>query len=89
VCGKSECTEHSPDKLYKVAVVGIVKEADLHEISIVRKPSQPEVRATSLPVDTEDLKNALGPDFKAGMAVNCDKCLYPCPGFDELPNLNS
>jgi hypothetical protein len=84
VCTHSECVEHSPDRLYKVAVVGIVKEADLHEISIVKKPAQPEARATSLPVDTESLRNALGSDFRPGMAVTCDKCLYPCSGFEEL-----
>lgn len=76
VCTNSECNDHSPDRLYKVGVVGVVKEAQLHEISIVRKPSQPEARATSLPVDTRDFKEALGVGFTPGMAVTCDKCLY-------------
>jgi hypothetical protein len=84
VCTHEDCQEHSPDRTYKVGVVGIVKEAQLHEISIVRKPSQPEARATSLPVDTGDLQEALGPDFTPGMSVSCDKCLHPCAGFDEL-----
>jgi hypothetical protein len=85
VCTRLECVEHSPDRLCRVAVVGIVKEADLHEISIVRKPAQPEARATSLPVNTKDLRRVLGPDFTPGMPVSCDKCLQPCSGFEELP----
>ncbi len=86
-CMRSDCVEHSPDRLYRVAVVGIVKEADLREISVVRKPAQPEARAISLPVDTDSLKQALGPEFRPGMAVSCDKCLHPCSGFEELPGL--
>lgn len=89
VCTNSECIEHTSDRRYRVAVVGIVKEADLHEISIVRKPANPEARATSIPVSTETLKRALGADFRPGMAVTCDKCLSPCSGFEELPNLGN
>jgi hypothetical protein len=84
VCMHSECTEHSPDKLYKAAVVAIVKRADLNEISIVRKPAQPEARATSLPVTLNNLKQVFGPDFISGMPVSCDKCLQPCSGFEEV-----
>jgi hypothetical protein len=89
VCTNSECTDHSPEKRYRVGVVGIVRELELHEISIVRKPAQPEARFTSLPVSTEDLQEALGSSFVPGMPVSCDKCLYPCSGIDELPSLSS
>jgi len=83
MCLRMNCT-HSPNRLYRVPVIRIVRDAQLHEISIVARPAQPEARLTELPIETAALKAALGPEFTVGMSVSCDKCLGDCWGFDGL-----
>ncbi|MEE6257984.1 HK97 family phage prohead protease [Plantactinospora sonchi] len=87
VCGGSECDEHSPQKTYKVAPIRIIIKADLHEVSVVRKPANPDARITSIPVDTSNLKEVLGASFQIGDAVNCDRCLNQCRGIEEIDSL--
>lgn len=84
VCLKEECSEHDADKTYRVGVVAQIFEAELEEVSIVRRPAQPEARLTALPMPIEDLRKHLGPDFEPGMRVICNQCLIGCPGFTEL-----
>jgi hypothetical protein len=55
------------------------------EISIVRRPVEPEARLSALPVSTDDLVSEFGPGFKPGMEVSCNRCLSDCWGFEELP----
>jgi hypothetical protein len=80
-----ESCEHSSDYLYRAPVFSIVKAMKMREISVVRRPDDPEARILEIPVDTEDLRTALGPEFSPGTPVSCDKCLGNCWGFDELP----
>jgi hypothetical protein len=85
----AEQCSHRSDRLYRATVVSIVKEVDaIREISWVRQPADPEARLTAMPISTEALAEALGPEFELGMPLNCDKCLTPCSGiedpFDEL-----
>ncbi|MEV7720631.1 hypothetical protein [Streptomyces sp. NPDC088184] len=87
VCGGDSC-DHREDTLYRAVVVGVISEAAnmvLHEVSIVRKPAQPEARFAEIPIGSDELAESLGPGFLAGVQVNCDKCLGGCWGFTELP----
>jgi hypothetical protein len=88
VCGKPECEAHSPEQTYRVPPMRIVTEiATLHEISLVRKPAQPDARLTSIPVDISSLRQALGASFSPGDRVSCDRCLNECRGIEEIPSL--
>ena len=88
VCGGSDCQEHSPDEVYLTAPIRIITKADMHEVSIVRKPAQPDARMTKIPVDMGSLKNVLGNSFKVGYPVSCDRCLNPCRGIEEVASLS-
>ena len=84
VCTAEGCTEHLPGQTYRTPPIAIVTEVEkLHEISFVRKPAQPDARPTSLPVDT----TSLGPSFWPGNAINCNRCIRPCEGIEEIPGL--
>lgn len=87
VCGGSECQEHSPDEMFLVAPIRIVTEADLHEVSVVRKPAQPDARITKVPVDGNNLRSVLSPSFEVGDPVTCDRCLNACRGIEEISSL--
>jgi len=64
--------------------VSIIKNIEvLREVSFVRRPAQPEARLVELPISTEALRTALGPGFKVGMPVSCDKCLGECEGIED------
>lgn len=85
VCAKKDCSDNEHGRgTHRVRPIGIITEAELEEVSIVAKPAQPDARLSALPVDTEQLGRHLGPNFQAGMRVNCDYCLGRCPGFDYL-----
>jgi len=47
--------------------VAIIREIELHEVSIVGKPAQPEARPEPVSVSTADLQAALGEAFAPGM----------------------
>ncbi len=86
VCTQDVC-KHRADTLYRVSVVGIISAQSnmvLHEISIVRKPAQPEARLTEIPIDTGELARHLGVNFLPGVSVSCDQCVGKCPGFTEV-----
>ena len=87
-CGSDECTEHIPERTYRVPAIGIVTEIDqVREVSIVARPAQPLARLTSVPVDGDLLRDALGSSFETGMTVSCDRCLNACKGIAEIPSL--
>lgn len=84
VCTHDDC-KHRDDRVYRAAVIGIVKEVDeLHEMSLVDVPAQPLARLTSRPVDTADLAAALGADFTPGVEVECTRCRLPYPGLPAV-----
>ncbi|MER6925456.1 hypothetical protein [Streptomyces spiralis] len=87
VCEQDPC-KHRADTLYRARVVAIVSahsNMSLHEVSIVRKPAQPEARLAEVPIDIDELASHLGPNFLPGVRLNCDQCLGKCPGFTEFP----
>ncbi len=88
VCTSSEGCDHLPDQQYRAGVTAIIRKMDLAEVSLVSKPAHPEARIADMSVDTADLQDALGPKFRPGMPVSCDKCLQKCPGLfrPDLPH---
>jgi len=85
VCGSDGCDEHEPGRTYRTPPIAIVTEIEvLDEISLVPKPAYPDARLTSIPIDTESLRMALGASFSLGLVVSCDRCLSPCDGIQEF-----
>ncbi len=76
---------HQPNRLYRARAISVIKGMQMREVSLVRRPHDPEARLLEVPVSTEDLAKALGDEFRLGVPVSCDKCLDECWGFDELP----
>ncbi len=84
VCQNDRC-RHSPTKLYRVSVGAVIRHVEeLREISLVRRPVQPEARLTALPVRTTHLRQVLGTAFRVGMPVSCDACIGQCAGIEEV-----
>jgi hypothetical protein len=71
-----------------IRIITEVKE--ILEISLVARPAQPDARITRMSVDTDRFRRALGPAFRVGMPINCDRCLSNCDGvsrvFEEFGN---
>jgi hypothetical protein len=83
VCLAEGCP-HRSGRLYRAPVVSIVKEVErIREISVVRRPATPEARLTAVPISTPELAEFLGPGFRVGMPVSCDRCLSDCPGIED------
>lgn len=84
VCLGETC-RHRSDRLYRASVVSVVKDMEGREVSWVRQPANPEARPHLLPATFAQLSQALGPTFKRGMPVSCDKCeTGRCWGFSEF-----
>lgn len=83
VCRSQDVCEHSKEKLYAAPVVAIVTEMHLDEVSVVAKPRHPDARITRLSVDVDELRAALGDEWKPGMSVSCNRCLTPCTGLSR------
>jgi hypothetical protein len=80
VCLEEACS-HSDSEEYRVNVVGIIREVELEEISVVDRPGQPDARIQSIPISNDDLRETLGAAFRPGKEVSCDRCLTPCSGL--------
>jgi hypothetical protein len=77
-----EDCDHIKGQLYDGQLcVRIIKRLDLMEVSFVGRPAQPDARVTSVSIDTADMHRRLGPEFRPGMSILCDKCLSPCSGL--------
>lgn len=62
-----------------------ITKADVLEVSLVNRPSQPDARITAMSVDNAELAAALGPSWRPGVPVSCDRCLSPCDGvYDHI-----
>ena len=87
VCCQEVC-QHEPSKTYRVSVVARLREVKINEVSLVSKPAHPEARIQSISVPSSDLQEELGPGFKPGMEVSCDRCLSACEGLikHDLPH---
>jgi hypothetical protein len=65
----------------------IVTEMHVREVSFVSRPAGVETRVLAMSVDTAELQEHLGPAWKPGMPVSCDRCLGgvgACEGFHEF-----
>lgn len=82
VCLQEDC-EHTPDETHRVPVVGIIRDMEVAEVSLVHKPAQPEARIMEMSVSVSDLMEALGDDFVPGDEVSCDACLLECEGLTK------
>jgi hypothetical protein len=86
VCMQEACN-HEPSRLYRISMTRIVTDMRAREVSLVRRPAGVETRVLTMSVDTGDLQQHLGPAWKPGMPVSCDRCLgglAACQGFDEF-----
>jgi hypothetical protein len=84
VCASEKC-DHDPDSTYMTNPIRIVEEIErVEEVSLVRSPRQPLARPIGIPIDTEDLRKVLGPEFTPGVRVDCSRCIQACPGFTYL-----
>jgi len=87
ICGEdpNDCTHIAGREYNESHCYRLITQADILEISLVRRPRQPDARITSLSVGVEELQEELGPRWRPGMAVSCDRCLLPCEGVHEIP----
>lgn len=61
-----------------------VADAEVVGVAIVSRPSQPDARLLALPVEIAALRRTLGPPWRPGGPVNCDRCMRPCGGVQEI-----
>ncbi len=83
LCGTEDC-RHSDDDFGEVVCAHRLTSFDIDEISMVARPAGHGARFQSIPVDEDKLASHLGPPWKPGMEVSCDKCLTPCTGVTEF-----
>ncbi len=83
ICHQDPATcPHITGRVYEdVRAVRIITEADLLEISVVDHPQQPDARIDGLSLPVKDMQRRLGPDWRPGMPVSCDRCIKPCTGL--------
>jgi hypothetical protein len=60
-----------------------ITKAKILEVSLVARPAYADARFVAISVDNADLANSLGPAWKPGMTVNCDRCLTQCDGVSD------
>jgi len=86
ICGRDpDGCPHITGRMYNgKQCFRVIKRWDLLDVSLVDRPAQPDARIMAMSVPTEELQDALGPEFIPGMPVSCDLCLAPCPGVKEL-----
>lgn len=82
ICGGpyDDCEHIAGQRYGRRRCVRVITKATPLEVSLVRRPSQPEARILRMGVSTSDLEAALGPSFVPGMPVSCDRCLSDCEG---------
>ena len=87
LCGSVSC-EHIPGVSYPTVAYGIIRKAELEEVSLVPRPRFPLARLNKI---TIDLPGGLPADSRVVEAatrgiLNCDVCLGPCKGFGGYPS---
>ena len=83
ICGKDPALcDHVTGRVYDgKCCVRRLEEVELLEVSLVDRPAQPDARIHAISIDTGELREMLGPEFRPGMPVSCDRCLNPCTGL--------
>ncbi|MFJ9652881.1 MULTISPECIES: hypothetical protein [Streptomyces griseus group] len=77
--------DHLPGEMYDGReCLSIITKAEITAIAIVPNPRQLVTRFTSIPVGTTaELSVALGPKFRPGMQLNCNRCSSGCAGLNR------
>lgn len=86
ICGEDpRACPHIRGREYNgVRCIRIIKKVrELLEVSLVARPAQPDARIQRVSVSTKELQQRLGPRFRPGMPVNCDRCLSDCDGVHD------
>lgn len=65
--------------------VRVIEEAELLEVSLVDRPSMPDARILSMSIPNSELRKVLGPKFRPGVPLSCDRCLSACGGVNDRP----
>jgi hypothetical protein len=82
-CGIEHCAEHQPGAVIDVAPTAIIDEADLEEISWVRRPRDPLARIHSISYTTQQILGLMGaPEIPSNAnALECFHCRQHCTGL--------
>ncbi|WP_416986331.1 hypothetical protein [Streptomyces sp. T028] len=83
VCGADpdDC-DHIPGNEYDGQVCNSrITDCVIEAVALVGRPRWQVTRITSLGVDVEDLRQALGPEFTPGIKISCDHCISGCQGL--------
>ncbi|MFH8258165.1 hypothetical protein [Streptomyces roseolus] len=80
-----EDCDHLPGETYDgQECLSVITKFEVTAVAIVGNPRQLVTRFTSIPAGTTDeLSEALGPEFSPGVALNCDRCLSNCSGLNR------
>ncbi|MFI5667734.1 hypothetical protein [Streptomyces sp. NPDC051704] len=80
-----EDCDHLPGEMYDGReCLSVITKAEITAVAIVANPRQLVTRFTSVPAGTTaELSAALGPEFRPGVQLNCDRCLSGCTGLNH------
>ncbi|MFF2318238.1 hypothetical protein ACFVTE_18465 [Arthrobacter sp. NPDC058097] len=86
ICGATTC-EHEAGKAYPAVAYANARNMGLEEVSLVARPRYPQARIVEESVDL----GPAGDDPRVRRAaqqhiLNCDGCLGPCKGFNDMQN---
>jgi len=84
VCHERTCRHEDSVEYMTRMTVKITEIVEVDHLAIVSRPRQPDARLLGIPVSTENLAEALGPDFSPGIEVHCSLCEFACTGFDRM-----
>lgn len=85
ICGATECDEHSVGKAYPTKAYANACNVKAEEVSFVARPRYPQARIVEKSIE-------LGPEgddprvrhAAQHNGLNCDACLGPCNGFNDM-----
>lgn len=80
VCGEAECLDHVPGAVYATVPDGVIREADLEEISVVPRPRDPLARLDGIELSAQAVAAMPGSD-RRNAVLHCERCTSPCTGF--------
>ncbi|KUN80355.1 hypothetical protein AQJ66_26830 [Streptomyces bungoensis] len=80
-----EDCDHLPGEMYDGRECrSVITKAEMTALAIVANPRQLVTRPTSIPAGTPaELSAALGPKFRPGVQLCCDRCLSACDGLNR------
>lgn len=82
ICSEREC-EHTPGEQYQVRARLRPVNLQLHEVSVVPRPSDPLARFTEIEVEPERMREEIGFVPAPDATLFCYSCIGSCSGFRE------